>query len=132
VLFLAFGGKTLITYFSKKLLTHFENQESKLKYSNVNQNVSLLHPSFELRMDTMILQYLCEVKFILFLCSFTNVSSVNEHINFFFQFQDILGLSVELMAQAMTSELLDGCQDDKSVKAGFVGEIGCCYPMNGL
>ncbi len=51
---------------------------------------------------------------------------------FFFQFQDILGLSVELMAQAMTSELLDGCQDDKSVKAGFVGEIGCCYPMNGL
>ena len=46
-------------------------------------------------------------------------------------FQDILGLSVESMAQTMTSELLEGCVDDKSVKAGFVGEIGCCYPMNG-
>jgi hypothetical protein len=46
-------------------------------------------------------------------------------------FQEAFGLSVEDMSKMMTSELLDGCVDDPSVKAGFIGEIGCCYPMNG-
>ena len=41
------------------------------------------------------------------------------------------GLSSESMAKMMTSELLDGCLDDPTVKAGFIGEIGCSYPLNG-
>jgi hypothetical protein len=41
------------------------------------------------------------------------------------------GLSVESMAKMMTSELMDGCLDDPTVKAGFIGEIGCCFPING-
>jgi hypothetical protein len=47
-------------------------------------------------------------------------------------FQEAFGLSVEDMSDMMTSELLNGCVDDPSVKAGFIGEIGCCYPMNGI
>ena len=43
----------------------------------------------------------------------------------------MLNLSTEEMAKMMTAELLDGCLDDPTVKAGFVGEIGCSYPICG-
>jgi len=130
VLFFSLWGKTLIAYFSKTINTFWKSR-IKVKIFKCKSNVIWLNPSFELKMDTMILRYLCEVKFIFFVLFHNREFREWTHY-FFFQFQDILGLSVELMAQAMTSELLDGCQDDKSVKAGFVGEIGCCYPMNGL
>ena len=60
-----------------------------------------------------------------------NACDINNTFKTFIPSQEAFGLSVEDMSKMMTSELLDGCVDDLSVKAGFIGEIGCCYPMNG-
>jgi len=39
-------------------------------------------------------------------------------------------LTVETMTQHIVSELNDGAFDCPDVKCGFIGEVGCCHPLN--
>ncbi|XP_050733673.1 phosphotriesterase-related protein-like isoform X1 [Eriocheir sinensis] len=46
------------------------------------------------------------------------------------QKKETLGLSVEDMANTITHELTTGCKDAPHIKCGFIGEIGCSFPLN--
>ena len=39
---------------------------------------------------------------------------------------------IEAMSDLMMSELNEGCFDDRSVQCGFIGEIGCSWPLHEL
>ena len=47
------------------------------------------------------------------------------------QTQETLSLTSEKMADVMTKELREGCIDDPSIKCGFIGEVGCSFPLHG-
>lgn len=47
------------------------------------------------------------------------------------QKKETLDLSVEDMANTIAHELTTGCKDAPHIKCGFIGEIGCSFPLNG-
>ncbi|XP_049953158.1 phosphotriesterase-related protein [Schistocerca serialis cubense] len=44
--------------------------------------------------------------------------------------QSTLQMSIEDLANVMHSELTEGCFEDKSVRCGFIGEVGCSWPLH--
>lgn len=47
------------------------------------------------------------------------------------QKKETLGISVEQMVDVMSRELTIGCEDAPDVKCGFIGEVGCSWPLYG-
>lgn len=47
------------------------------------------------------------------------------------QGKEALNLNQEQIYTVMAQDLNDGCQDYPEIKAGYIGEIGCTWPLHG-